>query len=254
MERIGLIAAMPLESNALLHRVKPVRRWKIGSFNAEDFHLGDRECTLVTSGMGFTNASEATRLLIEKIHPTCIFSFGIAGAVRKDLQIGDVVLVHQNAILKDGALSTCQPLYKLSTAAVHAAERALSDNGVRFIPGTAVTTQGSQAVLHGQDLLNPILEMETAGILLQAQACQLPLIALRSMSDNPQAPIPLDLTSVMDEKSRLIPMRLLKELIRHPGIILQAGDLMKNSRIAAENAALAVWHILEQNEKVFSIQ
>ncbi len=117
--------------------------------------------------------------------------------------------------------------------------------GILSYLGTAITTQGSQLVLHVDELAFPILEMETAGILQTAQTYKIPLLVLRAISDGPLAPLPLDLTTVMDEDSRLLPGKLLVELIKHPGILRRAGPMLRNSRIAADNAARAVMIALE---------
>ena len=60
---------------------------------------------LVTSGMGMRRASEAARELIKTNAPCLLISFGIAGAVEADLEIGDVVVAE--AVLRAGSME-CQ--------------------------------------------------------------------------------------------------------------------------------------------------
>ena len=72
---------------------------------------------LVTSGMGVRRAAEATRALIEAVHPACLISFGIAGAVGEELQIGDVIASTVTCSLEKGQLSPLQPLAELSATA-----------------------------------------------------------------------------------------------------------------------------------------
>ena len=245
MDTIGLIAAMPSESGALLRIVSGWKRVKLGPFRGASFYIGKRDCVLVTSGMGVRRAGEATRILIEAFQPACVVSFGIAGAVHEDLKIGDVVMARLTGSLEKGFLSPFQNLATLSDEACKAATQALSLHGARLVPGTAVTTAGSQLVLQQSlELVNPVLEMETAGILQATEASGTPLVVLRAVSDNPSAPIPFDLATVMDDDSNLKPGRLISMLLKNPRLLLQSGQMMKNSRIAADNAAIVVTAIL----------
>lgn len=239
---------MPMESAALLRRVKIWRQVRLGGLRADYFELSGQACLLVTSGMGARRAEAAARLLIEQAAPRALISFGIAGAVEPDLRIGDVVLA-ESACRWDGSTSgPLAPLSALPEPARQAVEQALTLRGARLWSGTAVTTGGAQAEA-GQlaHLPHPVLEMETAAIaeaIAQATASAAgqapPLYAMRAISDNPRAPIPFDLGALVDDDANLIPSRLLKAIIRQPGKLLQLPHLMQNSRRAADNAAAAV--------------
>jgi hypothetical protein len=50
----------------------------------------------------------------------------------------------------------------------------------------------------------------------------------------------------MDEDANLQAGKMLKAIVRHPRIVFQAGRLMKNTRIAADNAAIALIAALSQ--------
>src|SRR4030042_5896799 len=102
MKTVGLIAAMPQESTALLKYVKGWKRIALGRFDCKSFELYGHNCLLVTSGMGIRGASEATRELNAKGVPQMLISFGIAGAVEADLEIGDVVVPEVYCKLADG--------------------------------------------------------------------------------------------------------------------------------------------------------
>ena len=245
MNNIGLIAAMPLESDALLRRLQGWQRVSFGAFNGASFDLPGQACLLVTSGMGARRAGEATRLLLKACAPRLLISFGIAGAVEADLQIGDVVAAEAVCRLESGACGPLRPLAALPAAAREAATGALASRGARLVAGTAITTAGSQLTV-GQagGLAHPVLEMETDGIAQAAAEGGVPLFALRAISDGPRAPIPINLGEMMDEDANLKTGRLLMAVLRHPGIVFQSGRMMRNSRLAADNAAIAVAAIL----------
>ncbi len=242
---IGLIAAMSQESQALLRRVQGWKRLTINHLPAYSFSVGGRSCVLITSGMGGRRAAEATRSLLENTHPLAIVSFGIAGAVEADLDIGDVVLAVSCYSWDGATLGECTPLAPWPQEAVEKAAQALSPNSRRVFEGVAVSTGNSQAG-EGQlgNLPHPVLEMETAGIAQVAAEYASPLYSLRAISDGPRAPIPLDLGEIMDEDSNLRLGRMLRAVIRQPGIVLQGRQMLHNTGVAASSAAIALVAIL----------
>jgi adenosylhomocysteine nucleosidase len=245
MNTIGMIAAMPQESGALLRRIGEWERTMFGPFRGYRFQLFDRNCLLVQSGMGIRRAMDATRALLAATSPQFLVSFGVAGAVNDDLQIGDVVVASHTCLLDKGIPSQFQRLAPLSDAAQQAAAQALQRRGARLFSGTAITTRESQVVqLQPERMAYSILEMETAGIAQVAIEQGIPLLALRAVSDGPQAPIPFDLEAVTDEDSNLQIGKLIKTALRHPRIILQSIRLSQNVERAAKNAAIALVAVL----------
>jgi len=251
METIGLIAAMTQESAALLRYVRRWQRIAVGPLHGDCFELSGKICLLVTSGMGVRRASEAARNLVEKSTPLntprLLISFGIAGAVMSDLEIGDVVLAEAVCKLDQGVPGPLSPLASWPDASREAAAQALAKRGNRLFVGTAVTT-GSSQVMEAQlgELKHPILEMETAGIAQVAAEVGIPLLSLRAISDGPRAPIPFDLGEIMDEDANLKATRLMKLIVRNPRIVLQSRRIMRNNRLAADNAAVALMAALSQ--------
>jgi len=253
MNTIGLLAAMSLESEALLRCIKKWERITIGSFRAGRFWLLDRECLFVTTGMGHKRATEGTKALLAETHPDLLVSFGIAGAVFDDLDIGDVVIAGKSYSLVEDRLGQAQPLATLSSATWNAVTQILQAEGVRMVAGTAITTRGSQVVPQSlKKVPHPILEMETSGIAQVAADAGIPLLSIRSISDGPKAPIPVDLEAVIDDEYNFRIAKLLFELIRKPRIILQSREMLNNSRKAADRAARALFTILSQPSPVIS--
>jgi adenosylhomocysteine nucleosidase len=238
MATIGLIAAMPQESAALLHYIKGWKRIAFGRLDCKSFELNEHNCLLVTSGIGVRRASEVARDLIKFHAPRLLISFGIAGAVETELEIGDVVVPDACCKLEHGMPGPLLPLNPWPDDALKAATFIAGGRGVRLVTGTAVTTGGAQ-VLEDQlrGLKHPILEMETAGIAQVAAEKGIPLLALRAISDGPRAPIPVDLGVVMDEDGNLKASMLMRAIVRNPRIVFQSKRVIRNSKIAADNAA-----------------
>ena len=144
MEMIGLIAALPSESKALLRCIKQWKRTTIGAFHAYRFQLNDRNCLLVTSGMGLECARDAAHALLAGSNLQLLVSFGIAGAVHSDLNIGDVVVARNTCLLKKGLPVQFRSLACLSEGAWNAAVQILQQDDAHLVSGSAITTHGSQ--------------------------------------------------------------------------------------------------------------
>lgn len=247
METIGLIAAMTQESEAVLRLIGGATRIGLGSFRGARFRLMDRDCLLVTSGMGPERAADGARALLAAASLQALLSFGIAGAVSEDLQIGDVVVARNTCLLDRGLPGALRPLASLSQAAWDAAAGALQPDGARLLAGTAITTRGSQLVLRTpEQMTSPVLEMETMGIAGVADEAGVPLVSIRSVSDGPQSPIPFDLEALLDEKYNFRVGKMMLAVLRRPQIILQSRQMMQNSRKAADHAARALVAALSQ--------
>jgi adenosylhomocysteine nucleosidase len=254
METIGMIAAMPQESKALLRCIEEREVSMLGPFQCYRFRLLDRNCLLIQSGIGLKRAIDATQALLSVTNPQLLVSFGVASAVMDDLQIGDVVVARITCLLDKGVPGQFLNLASLSEAAQGAATLALRPRGARLVSGTALTTRGSQAIHPGvKELAHPVLEMETAGIAQVAAERGISLLALRAVSDGPQAPIPLDLEVVYDEEYNLQMSQIIKTVLRHPGILLHSSWVVRNVKTAADNAAIALVAALSQPSPVVAL-
>jgi adenosylhomocysteine nucleosidase len=238
---IGLIAAMTEECRPLLRRVQGWEVCRLGLFSGYRFRIDGRDCLLVQSGIGLNHAGDAARALLAATRPQLLVSFGVAGAVKDDLHIGDVVSVRSASLLELGIPGPLARLAILSDSAQGAVAGALTRRGARLVRGTALTTRGSQIVhLESPEMENPVLEMETAAIAQAAAEYGVPLMALRGVSDNPREPLPIDPDVLIDENNHLRVGKLIRVLARHPEILFQVRRLRRNTAMAAENVAIAV--------------
>jgi adenosylhomocysteine nucleosidase len=91
----GIVVAMSservhLEAHASDHAVERNGPWRI-----DRYVIGGKDVVAVTSGIGMANAAAATEFLIQTEHPRLIVNFGCAGAHRRDLVPGDVIIASE---------------------------------------------------------------------------------------------------------------------------------------------------------------
>jgi nucleoside phosphorylase len=247
METIGIIAPMPQECRALVRRAGKTERGKLGRFRCYRFQLSGRNCLLVESGIGIGRAMDAARTLIAAADPQLIVSFGVAGAVRDDLKVGDVIAATQTFLMDGGRESMFNYLDPLSKAATLAAEHVLERRGARLVSGTVVTTRLSNASgILPDELPNPVLDMETAGIAQAALDHGTPILALRAVSDGPGEPLSFDLEAMTDEDFNLSIPKAARMVILRPRLVLASIRIIRNVKKASDNAAVALAAVMGQ--------
>ncbi|MDR3572315.1 MAG: hypothetical protein P4L50_00500 [Anaerolineaceae bacterium] len=248
MKAVGLIAAMPQEIAPFLRRVGPYQLVKLAAFTAYRFRLFDLDCILIRSGVGLERARSASQVLIQALRPDLLVSFGIAGAVRPGLQVGDVVTAAQVCPLEDASSPECYlPLVQLPEAVYQAVAQSLRSLRAGFTIGTVLTTRGSQVLPPlPEQAVNPLLDMETAAIAQVAHnEGALPLLSLRSVSDSLDQPLPFDLAKFYDSQQNLRMARLAAALILQPSLFAKTIRFNQNARLACENLAVALFELLK---------
>ncbi len=99
---IGIVVAMRAELRHLLAAVEVERETREGIWLDQHFAVNGMPVVAVQSGIGLINAAAATERLINAYQPAAILNFGCAGAHRRDIMPGDVVIgdrvVHHSAL------------------------------------------------------------------------------------------------------------------------------------------------------------
>src|ERR687894_455382 len=99
---IGVVVAMESELQHLLDRVRPVRERRDGPWLDRFVSAEDVPLIALCSGIGMVNAAAGTEHLIGRHAPRAILNFGCAGAHRRDILPGDVIIgdgtVHHGAV------------------------------------------------------------------------------------------------------------------------------------------------------------
>lgn len=90
-----VIAAMDVEAKSIYSRLADFSEITIHpvlGLKASRSVIGDHEIYVIQSGVGLVNAALTTSYAIDKTRPNAILLLGVAGAIKKGLEIGDVVI------------------------------------------------------------------------------------------------------------------------------------------------------------------
>jgi adenosylhomocysteine nucleosidase len=205
--------------------------------------MGEHEFTVVESGMGFDNAARAVEALIQTKRPDLLISTGFCGGLAPELRAGDVV-VAQQIVIADGECFEEVPVQLSAIGQTFVARQAVEGKrvvGGVFVSARAITAkQGLVAMLPGH-YSNTVVEMESGAIAIIAAENNIPLLAIRAVSDPVSEELGFSLDEFCDPDLRRIRLyKVLLTLLRKPWIVPQLVRLAISSHRAAEGLTAAL--------------
>jgi len=229
--------------------------------------IGDRDVFVVKAhSFGKVAAGAATQLAIERHNPRAIISFGSAGALVEDLEVGDVVVAEELCQGDTGVVtsagfehtgSTRESESGLVGAKTYACDRSLLDaaRGIESFEapgGSASKVHFGPVVTCDQFIVSReakrdlnarfgalVIEMEAAAVAQVASACGVPFIAIKSVSDSMDFEMK-HLASALKLSGESIPavwFRRAKMIAAHPGAVREISTLGRDVKIASRNSA-----------------
>ena len=89
---LGIIGAMDAEVAKLKELMTEVDVIKTASMEFYKGKLNGRKAVVVRAGIGKVNAACCTQVMIDRFPVSCVINTGIAGSLRAEIDIGDIVL------------------------------------------------------------------------------------------------------------------------------------------------------------------
>ncbi|MCU9534408.1 5'-methylthioadenosine/adenosylhomocysteine nucleosidase [Streptococcus sp. CSL10205-OR2] len=195
---IGIIAAMAEELHYLVNNLTEKKETLVLNQTYFSGKIGQHEVILVQSGIGKVMSAMSVAVLADHFGASVIINTGSAGAVAKDLKIGDVVVsdrlvyhdVDVTAFGYQYGQMAAQPLYFQSSSwLVEAFQKVLNDQTISSKIGLIAT---GDSFIAGQEKIDEILnyfpetlavEMEGAAIAQAATNANCSFVVVRAISD-----------------------------------------------------------------------
>ena len=92
MRPIGVVGAMDEEVNRLKAMMNVTKIEKKAMMEFFQGNLGGKEIVIVRSGIGKVNAAVGTQILIDDFQVSTVINTGVAGGLRNEINIGDIVI------------------------------------------------------------------------------------------------------------------------------------------------------------------
>ena len=198
--KIGIIGAMQEEVAQLKAEMTSVNIVTKASMDFYEGKLGDKSVVIVQSGIGKVNAAICTQILVDLFAVDLVINTGIAGSLRAEINIGDVV-VSTDALQHDVDATefgyALGQVPRLDTLAFKADEKLIKqamescqkvNKDIDVFTGRVVSGDQfiANATLKQQIIANfdgYCTEMEGAAIAQTAYLNQLPFVIIRAISD-----------------------------------------------------------------------
>lgn len=196
MKTIGMVVALEKEILPLLEKLDvKIRRKSTGKFSVTEFSAANKRIIAVNSGVGEIRAAAATQYLITAYSPDVIINFGVCGSLLPDLGLKTVVLVggvvHYDfdTSAVDGTeigryleyptavVKTDERLLKKASEIIPDAKSVICASGDKFIADAE--KKRYLAAAFGAS----VCDMESAGVLLTADANGVPVLMVKAVSD-----------------------------------------------------------------------
>lgn len=213
------------------HDFKPV---KLGNLDVHVADFGPAHVTVALTGVGARQAAlTASQIMRSEFEGfDCCISGGLAGGLRSNYRIGEVLAarsVFSEAVPADGT----SRLLPCSAALVSFTAECGATVVEKFYSADHVisTAREKQAISAKADAV----EMESFEILRVAQEAGVPAVAIRAISDTLDEDLPLDMSQILTDQGQVSIPRVLGQVARKPQSLPGLIRLGKNSRAAAQS-------------------
>lgn len=200
IKKIGIIGAMEEEVEALRAKLENPQKFERASMDFYSGKLNGMEAVIVRSGIGKVNAGICTQILADVFQVDAVINTGIAGSLKAEIDIGDVVIStdtvqhdmdatgfgYEPGIIPRMETSYFQADPVLVDKAREACEEAVPEIHVftgRIVSGDQfVSDKGVKERISGQ-FGGMCTEMEGAAIAQAAWLNHIPFVIIRAISD-----------------------------------------------------------------------
>ncbi|MDO4261194.1 MAG: 5'-methylthioadenosine/adenosylhomocysteine nucleosidase [Eubacteriales bacterium] len=200
IEKIGIIGAMEEEVEALRGKLQDVRKTTRASMDFYEGTLGDKKVVIVRSGIGKVNAGICTQILADLFQVEAVINTGIAGSLKADINIGDIVVStdmvqhdmdatgfgYEPGVIPRMETSFFKADEKLIQAATDACREAVPEVQVfsgRIVSGDQFVSDRAVKERISRQFGGMCTEMEGAAIAQAAYLNGIPFVVIRAISD-----------------------------------------------------------------------
>ncbi len=200
MKKIGIIGAMDEEVHILKSQMEEVQVHSIASMDFYEGSLKGHELVVVRSGIGKVNAAICTQILIDLFQIDAVINTGVAGSLRNEIDIADIVLStdtqqhdmdatgfgYPAGIIPRMEASIFPADERLVTLAREVCNEVIPEVGVhtgRIVSGDQFISDSDKKNWLLENFDGYCTEMEGAAIAQAAYLNQIPFLIIRAISD-----------------------------------------------------------------------
>jgi adenosylhomocysteine nucleosidase len=243
-----IFVALKAESHPIRVRLSKRESLHVKGLTGDRGRIAGVPVALIRTGMGIRRSRSASRRVMDLLPEVdTVLIAGVAGALRDDLVVGQVVvgdrLLHcaDNVFRAEQVIHPqTQTLGKLTTALV--ASRMSYAIGPMMTSRLPLLTRADKQRAFAQSGGAISVDMESAAIALEAERRGLPFVCMRTILD--RAGEDVVGARILDQNGRIRPLMAAKELVTQPRTIIGVAHLVRNLRVATRSLASAIEAVL----------
>ncbi len=243
---IAVMCALRQEISPLLNCMNVTKEFKIDEAQYYQGDLNGQLLTIVQGGVGRTNAIKATRCLLESEKIDLLISSGVAGGIRQELKVGDLVVAESVGYSKqsdfNGMELQLESDYVCNKEVVQFAGQLKTDLGLKIHIGNLLTVdkvinEASTKKYIGDH--NPYLAVEMESAAVAEIACEkgVEFAAIRSISDDVGDDLHLDYDNIISDEGKVKVAGVALEVLRNPKKLAVLRRLNRQTKMAAKSLA-----------------
>lgn len=200
MKKIGIIGAMEEEVKRLKNMMQNVRINNIASMDFYEGNLDQASLVVVRSGIGKVNAALCTQILIDRYDIDLVINTGVAGSLRNEIDIADIVLsidalqhdvdatgfgykIGEIPQMKKSIFEADMKLVNLAEAVCKEVLPSLGIHKGRIVSGDQFISDSKKKEWLVKNFNGYCTEMEGAAIAQAAYLNKIPFLIIRAISD-----------------------------------------------------------------------
>lgn len=197
---LGIIGAMDVEVEQVKATMEEVTVETVAGMEFYKGVLKGKEAVVVRSGIGKVNAAICTQILVDRYHVDAVINTGIAGSLKNEINIGDVVLsidtvqhdmdasgfgypVGQIPQMKEFAFPADQGLLKIAEDCCKDVNPEVGVFAGRVVSGDQFISDKAKKTWIAENFGGFCTEMEGAAIAQAAYLNGVPFLIIRAISD-----------------------------------------------------------------------
>ena len=227
---LGIIGAMEQEVATLKAHMTDVAVTERAGMSFYQGVLQEKEVVVVQSGIGKVNAGICTQILADVFQVSGIVNTGVAGSLRVEINIGDIVL-STDAVqhdmdatifgyepgqvpgMKITAFPADQALLKLAKDCCSRVNPAIQTFSGRVVSGDQFVSEAAKKTWLVKTFAGSCTEMEGAAIAQAAYLNKIPYLVIRAISDKADDSASMDYEE-FEAQAIVNSVRLMEEMVR----------------------------------------
>jgi nucleoside phosphorylase len=243
-----IFVALKAESHPIRARLSDREALRISGLTGDQGRIAGVPVTLIPTGMGMRRARISCRGALDSLRELdLVLIAGVAGALRDDLALGQVILGDR---LLHCAGNDFQPeqIIHPPTQWIGGFTTALAGSRIPYAIGPMMTsrlpllTRAEKERAFRQTGGAISVDMESAAIAIEAERCHRTFACMRTILDTASEDVVG--ARMIDQNGRVRPLVAAKELLTNPRMIIGAAHQVRNLRVATRSLASAIEAVL----------